>query len=68
VRLTLSLIAVIGVIVLALLTASLLGIVQPNCDHLPLNNRVGQCYVDPSAPIRGATPAPSLIGLLPTLR
>ena len=24
---------------------SSVGIIQPNCDHLPLSNRSGQCYV-----------------------
>ena len=35
------------------------GVIQPNCDHLPLNNRVGQCYVSPAqAEATNVAPAP----------
>lgn len=39
-----------GLVVLftVLMALSNAGVIQPNCDHLPLNNRVGQCYVSPA--------------------
>ena len=68
VRLVISLTAVVAALVLALLVASLLGIVQPNCDHLPPNNRVGGCYVDSTAPPSPRPQSVSLIGVDATLK
>lgn len=50
----------------ALIALSNAGIIQPNCDHLPLNNRVGQCYVAPAssdATRIAPTPNPALYNL-----
>lgn len=44
----------------ALILASVLGLVRPNCDGLPLNNRVGQCYhdvIEPTLPAPTVDPA-----------
>jgi hypothetical protein len=43
----------------ALIALSNAGVIQPNCDHLPLNNRVGQCYVAPAAETTSLAPAPT---------
>lgn len=43
----------------ALIALSNAGVIQPNCDHLPLNNRVGQCYVAPASEATSITPAPT---------
>ena len=43
------------------------GVIQPNCDHLPLNNRIGQCYVAPAPEATSfailPTPDPALYNL-----
>ncbi len=43
----------------ALIALSNAGVIQPNCDHLPLNNRVGQCYVSPATEATTIAPTPN---------
>ncbi len=68
IRLLIAILGSIGTVVALLLVASLMGVVKPGCDGMPLNNRVGQCYVAPNATSAPQPTARSLIGLEDTLR
>jgi hypothetical protein len=56
-------------VLLILALAASLGILRPSCDGLPLNNRVGGCYVVPNAVAAPAATSnvPPLTGVQPTL-
>ena len=42
-----------------LIVLSNTGLIAQNCAHLPLNNRVGQCYVSPATEATSIAPTPN---------
>ena len=67
IRLIALLVAGLLVFFTTLMYLSSIGVIQPNCDHLPLNNRVGTCYVAPAPEATSfailPTPDPALYNL-----
>lgn len=55
-RIALALLAIGAAAFATLLLVSALGLIRPNCDGLPLNNRIGRCYIALNAPVATAAP------------